>query len=84
MPSPPSNNSFNVSCSGWVLLHIVCFINSLIMIWIIYSTVPRKDGFNPVLLFGIFPLLTSTTIHICYRFRLNTSPILPIYTPVVN
>lgn len=66
-----------VSCTGWKILYIACFINSCILLWIISGITPMivNEYPNPILLFALSPLIAVYIIHKCYK--LNS--ILPIY-----
>ena len=61
-----NNNTGHTTPSGWCILHTICFINSCIFTWVIAGIVPPLiDGtLNPLLIFGLFPLIMSIIIHV--------------------
>lgn len=72
-------NKLNVTCSGWILLHIMCFINSLTMVGIFYTMVPKKEGFDIFMIIGIIPFIVSIMIHVCYKINSDSTTVLPMY-----
>ena len=82
MRSNKKSDTLNVTCTGWTVLHLVCFLNGIILVWVVSGITPvYKDGsFNHYLIFGLFPLATSCTIHAYYKC-VKVRPILPITDP---